>query len=166
MPFTAEELEAMRLADEEIEREFEESYSAQYADAEISKWLDELAVNDTLDHKQLHNKRYQRAYYEEHKEEIAAKMRAYYEAHRDEIAARKRAYYEAHRDEIAARKRAYYEAHRDEIAAKMRAYYEAHRDEIAAKMRAYRKRKRQQEYMLAAEIKNTAPDTAIVRSGT
>ena len=106
MPFTAEELEAMRLADEEIEREFEESYSAQYADAEIGNWLDDLAVNDTLDHKQLHNKRYRRA------------------------------------------------------------YYEAHRDEIAARKRAYRKRKRQQKYMIAAEIKNTAPGTAIVRSGT
>ena len=91
MPFTAEELEAMRLADEEIEREFEESYSAQYADAEISKWLDEQAINDTLDHKQLHKKRQQRA---------------------------------------------------------------------------YRKRKRQQEYMIAAEIKNTAPDTAMSESGT
>lgn len=41
---TADELEAMRLADEEIEREFEESYSAQYTDAEISKWLDDLAA--------------------------------------------------------------------------------------------------------------------------
>ncbi|MBS6700419.1 MAG: hypothetical protein KH284_02280 [Clostridiales bacterium] len=121
MPFTAEELEAMRLADEEIEHEFEESYSAQYADAGISKWLDELAINDTLDHKQLHKKRQQRAYREEHK---------------------------------------------DEIAAKKRAYYEEHKDEIAAQQRAYRKRKRQQEYMIAAEIKNTAPDTAMSESGT
>lgn len=77
MPFTAEELEAMRLADEEIEREFEESYSAQYADAEISKWLDDLAVNDALNHKQLHNKRYRRAYHGAHKDEIAAYQRAY-----------------------------------------------------------------------------------------
>lgn len=77
MPFTAEELEAMRLADEEIEREFEESCSAQYADAEISKWLDDLAVNDALDRKQLHNKRYRRAYYEAHKDEIAAYQREY-----------------------------------------------------------------------------------------
>ena len=136
MPFTAEELEAMRLADEEIEREFEESYSAQYADAEISKWLDELAVNDTLDHKQLHKKRRQRAYYEEHKDEIAAKMRAYREEHKDEIAAKKRA------------------------------YREEHKDKIAAQRRAYRKQKRQQEYMIAAEIKNTAPDTAMSESGT
>ena len=110
MPFTAEELEAMRIADEEIEREFEESYSAQYADAEISKWLDDLAVNDALDHKRLHNKRYRRAYREAHKDEIAAYRRAYYEAHKDEIAAYRRAYY--------------------------------------------------------ARKKNTAPDTAIVRSGT
>lgn len=77
MPFTAEELEAMRLADEEIEREFEESFAAQYADAGISKWLDELAINDTLDHKQVHNKRYRRAYREEHKDEIAAQQREY-----------------------------------------------------------------------------------------
>lgn len=125
MPFTAEELEAMRLADEEIEREFEESYSAQCADAEISKWLDELAINDTLDHKQLHNKRYQRAYREEHKDEIAAKKRAYREEHKDEIRTYQRAY-----------------------------------------QREYRKRKRQQKYMIAAEIKNTAPDTAMSESGT
>ena len=151
MPFTAEELEAMRLADEEIEREFEESYSAQYADAEISKWLDEQAINDTLDHKQLHKKRQQRAYREEHKDEIAAQQRAYREKHKDEIAAQQRAYREEHKDEIAAKKRA---------------YYEEHKDEIAAQQRAYRKRKRQQEYMIAAEIKNTAPDTAMSESGT
>ena len=140
MPFTAEELEAMRLADEEIEREFEKSFAAQYADAEISKWLDDLATNDTLDHKQLHNKRYRRAYYE---------------AHKDEIAAYQRAYYEAHKDEIAAYQRAYYEAHKDEAAAYQRAYYEAHKDEAAAKQRAYRARK-----------KNAAPDNCSVRSGT
>ena len=151
MPFTAEELEAMRLADEEIEREFEESYSAQYADAEISKWLDEQAINDTLDHKQLHKKRQQRAYREEHKDEIAAQQRAYREEHKYEIAAQQRAYREDHKDEIAAKKRA---------------YYEEHKDEIAAQQRAYRKRKRQQEYMIAAEIKNTAPDTAMSESGT
>ena len=88
MPFTAEELEAMRIADEEIDREYEVSST----DTEISKWLDELAINDRLDHKQLHNKRYQRAYREEHKDKIAAQRRAYYEEHKDEIAAQRRAY--------------------------------------------------------------------------
>ena len=97
MPFTAEELEAMRIADEEIEREFEESCSAQYADAEISKWLDDLAVNDALDHKQIHNKRRRRAYREAHRDEVAAYQRAYREAHRDEIAAYQRAYQREYR---------------------------------------------------------------------
>lgn len=116
MPFTAEELEAMRIADEEIDREYEVSST----DTEISKWLDELAINDRLDHKQLHNKRYKRAYREEHKDEIRIYQRAYQEEHKDEIRAYQRAY-----------------------------------------QREYRKRKR-----MNAEIKNAAPDTAIVRSGT
>ena len=73
MPFTAAELEAMRLADEEIDREYE----ASLADAEISKWLDELAINDRLDHRQLRSRRRQRAYREAHKDEIAAQRRAY-----------------------------------------------------------------------------------------
>ena len=87
MSFTAEELEEMRLADEEIEREFEESCSAQY-------------------------KRHRRAYYEAHKDEIAASRRAYYEAHKDEIAAYQRAYREAHKDEAAAYQRAYQREYR------------------------------------------------------
>ena len=151
MSFTTEELEAMRLADEEIDREYEVSST----DTEISNWLDELAINDTLDHKQIHNKRRQRAYYEAHKDEIAASRRAYYEAHKDEAAAYQRAYREAHKDEIAASRRAYYEAHKDEIAASRRAYREAHKDEAAAYRRAYR-----------ARAKNTAPDTAMSESGT
>ena len=131
MPFTAAELEAMRLADEEIEREYE----ANTADTEISNWLDELAINDRLDHRKLHNKRYRRAYREEHKDEIRAYQRAYQEEHKAEIAAKKRTYREEHKDEIRAYQRAYREEHR--------------------------KRKR-----MNAEIKNTAPDTAIVGSGT
>lgn len=86
---------------------------------------DELAVNDTLDHKQLHKKRQYRAYYEEHKDEIAAKKRAYREEHKDEIRTYQRTY-----------------------------------------QREYRKRKRQQENMIAAEIKTAAPDTAMSESGT
>ncbi|MBS5873453.1 MAG: hypothetical protein KIC46_04960 [Clostridiales bacterium] len=78
MPFTAEELEAMRLADEEIDREYEVSST----DTEISNWLDELAINDTLDHKQLHKKRQKRAYYEEHKDEIRTYQQTYMREYR------------------------------------------------------------------------------------
>ena len=80
MAFTPEELEAMRLADEEIDREFEERYVADQVDREISAWLDELAYLESLDHKTAarfkKKKKYQAAYRAEHKEEIAAKQAA------------------------------------------------------------------------------------------
>jgi len=85
MPFTPEELEAMRLADEEIEREFTERYVADQVDKEISAWLDELAYLESLDHKAAarfkRQKKYSAAYYAEHKEEIAAYQAAYRAEH-------------------------------------------------------------------------------------
>lgn len=81
MPFTPEELEAMRLADEEIDREFAERYVADQVDKEISRWIDELAYLESLDHqaaaKFKRQKKYGAAYYAEHKEEIAAYQAAY-----------------------------------------------------------------------------------------
>ena len=94
MSFSPEELEAMRLADAEIDREFEERYIYDQTHAEIDKWLDELAVADALDNKALHSKKQRQkwsaAYRAEHKEEIAAKMAAYYAEHKEEIAAYQR----------------------------------------------------------------------------
>ena len=96
MPFTQEELEAMRLADEEIDREFAERYVADQVDKEISAWLDELAYLESLDHKAAakfkRQKKYSAAYYAEHKEEIAAYQAAYYAEHKEEIAAYQAAY--------------------------------------------------------------------------
>ena len=100
MAFTPAELEAMRLADEEIDREFAERYVADQVDKEISRWIDELAYLESLDHKAAANfkrqKKYQAAYRAEHKEEIAAKKAAYYAEHKEEIAAKKAAYYAEH----------------------------------------------------------------------
>ena len=85
MAFTPAELEAMRLADEEIDREFAERYVADQVDKEISRWIDELAYLESLDHKAAakfkRQKKYQAAYRAEHKEEIAAKKAAYYAEH-------------------------------------------------------------------------------------
>ena len=85
MPFTPEELEAMRLADEEIDREFAERYVADQVDKEISRWIDELAYLESLDHKAAakfkRQKKYSAAYRAEHKEEIAAYQAAYYAEH-------------------------------------------------------------------------------------
>ena len=81
MPFTPEDLEAMRLADEEIDREFAERYVADQVDKEISRWIDELAYLESLDHKAAakfkRQKKYGAAYRAEHKEEIAAYQAAY-----------------------------------------------------------------------------------------
>ena len=83
MAFTPAELEAMRLADEEIDREFAERYVADQVDKEISRWIDELAYLESLDHKAAakfkRQKKYSAAYRAEHKEEIAAKQAAYRE---------------------------------------------------------------------------------------
>ena len=108
MAFTPAELEAMRLADEEIDREFAERYVADQVDKEISAWLDELAYLESLDHKAAakfkRQKKYSAAYRAEHKEEIAAKKAAYRAEHKEEIAAYQAAYRAEHKEEIAAKK--------------------------------------------------------------
>ena len=127
MAFTAEELEAIRLADEEIEREWVEEATERQINAEIDKWVDEMAVMDLLDKKG----RQQRAY-----------KREYYEAHKDEIAAYQREYREAHKDEIAAYQREYREANREKYNAYMREY-----------MRTYAKNRRRKKKMACQRIK-------------
>ena len=99
MPFTAAELEAMRIADAEIERDFNPGYAHSAEHKEIDRWLDDQAKIDTLDNQTRTRKRklaaYQKAYYEVHKDEIAARNKAYREAHKDKLAAYQKAYYEA-----------------------------------------------------------------------
>ncbi len=82
MKFTPEEIEEMRRADEEIERDF--------------RWTnDELAASRRRDADILLSRKskrgrsiaeYQRAYYEANKDSIAEKQRAYREANKDSIA--------------------------------------------------------------------------------
>ena len=149
MPFTPEELEAMRLADEKIDREFAERYVADQVDKEISAWLDELAYLESLDHKAAakfkRQKKYSAAYRAEHKEEIAAYQAAYRAEHKEEIAAKKAAYYAEHKEEIAAYQAAYRAEHKEEIAAYQAAYRaepenrRRHNEYMREYMRAYRK---------------------------
>lgn len=86
MPFTAAELEEMRRADEEIEREFrwtnEELRAARERDRE--------AKLDGMDGR---------------KRKVAAANRAYYEANREKVADYQRAYREANREKVAAAQR-------------------------------------------------------------
>ena len=127
MAFSTEELENMRLADEEIEREWIEEATERQINDDIDKWIDEMAIMDILDKRGRKSRAYQREYREAHKDEIAAYQREYYEAHKDEIAAYQREYREAHKDEIAAYRREY--------------------------MREYRKGKRRRKEILCQEIR-------------
>ena len=82
MKFTPEEIEAMRRADEEIERDF--------------RWTnDELAASRRRDTEAAFLRKDTRD------RSIAEKQRAYYEANKDSIAEKQRAYYEANKDSIA-----------------------------------------------------------------
>ena len=77
MPFTPEELEAIRQADEALEREWVEDATERAINAEIDKWADEQAMLDLLDKRGRAVWRYKRKYYEAHKDEIAAYQREY-----------------------------------------------------------------------------------------
>ena len=82
MKFTPEEIEAMRRADEEIERDF--------------RWTnDELAASRRRDADILLSRKSKRD------RSIAEKRRAYREANKDRIAEKQRAYLEANKDRIA-----------------------------------------------------------------
>lgn len=72
MGFTKEELEAMRLADEEIEREFSLS-------------VDDIAASNELDRAALHDRK------SEKERKVAAQRKAYREANKDRIAAQRKA---------------------------------------------------------------------------
>ena len=94
MPFTKEELDAMRAADEEIEREF----SITPEEIKKSRELDRIAVLDS---------------YSSQKKKIAESQRAYYEANREKIAESQRAYREANREKYNAYMREYQRKRRE-----------------------------------------------------
>ena len=88
LAFTPEELEAMRLADEEIEREFSLS-------------VDDIAASNELDRSALYDRK------SEKERKVAAQNKAYRKANKDRIAEYQKAYREANKDRIAARRNVY-----------------------------------------------------------
>ena len=87
MAFTKEELEAMRLADEEIERDFRMSQD----DLEFSAYLDRFAKFDNLDGSGQKRAAQRKAYREANKDKVAEYQKAYYEANKDKVAAQRKA---------------------------------------------------------------------------
>ena len=86
MPFTAQELEEMRLADEEIEREFCQTQD----EIEASRRRDRRAKFEALPIE---------------KRKVAASQKAWYEANREKVAASQKAYREANWEKVAASKK-------------------------------------------------------------
>ena len=121
--FTAEELAAMRLADEEIERDFRWTNE----ELEASRERDRVSIFDRKDVSA---------------QKVAAQKKAWYEANREKVSTQQKAYYEANREKVAAQKKAYYEANREKVAAKKKAYYEANREKINEKRRRRYREKR------------------------
>lgn len=89
MPFTQEELAAMRAADEEIERTF----SITKEERNQSNARDKAAMDGRTDTRSRSEKQRDRSrdYYEIHREEKIAKSLSYYYKNRDAILARKKA---------------------------------------------------------------------------
>lgn len=81
MPFTKEELEEMRRADEEIEREIAEERKRQNCGKPT----------------RAQRKQWSRNYYKKHRERLLAYQHEYYKANRDKVLERQRAYYQAHK---------------------------------------------------------------------
>lgn len=108
--FTAEELEAIRMADEDIDREV----SAENRERE-AKW--------------------RKSYYQRNREKILARQRKWQAEHRDEINERKRLMRQANKEELREKARAYYQANKERIKQRSRAYHKEHRDERLASMR-------------------------------
>jgi 5-methylcytosine-specific restriction endonuclease McrA len=87
-------------------------------------------------------KAYQKAYYQDHKEEAKTKNKAYYQDHKEELNARSKAYYQDHKEEVKAKNKAYHEANKEELNARSRAYGANNRDEcnaLSAKKRAVKR---------------------------
>lgn len=91
--FTPEELEAMRLADEEIEREFAES-EEEIREAELRDGnLHAIRNLDKWERQREHARQKARERYWAHREEIKAANNAYYHANKEMIAAKSKQYY-------------------------------------------------------------------------
>lgn len=86
--FTAEELEELRKADEELDAEFRLTPE----DLRFSRQMDREAALEALDNKGRKIADYQAAYREANKEKIAAQKAAYREANRDKWNAYQREY--------------------------------------------------------------------------
>lgn len=154
MPFTPQELEAMRAADAEIEATF----CMTQEDIQLSRELDREARLDSLPPekrkraiqamkaREREKERFAQrdaAYYRSHKEQKLQKRRDYKEQHKDQISASQKSWYQRHREEILEARRVKYQQNREEILKKQREYQHAHKERYAEYRRNSRRKKKQ-----------------------
>ena len=77
-------------------------------------------------------------YYEEHKEQELEKIKEYYEEHKEEISEYQKQWYEEHKEEQKEYKAKYYEEHKEEISEKSKQYYEENKEIILKRNKIYR----------------------------
>lgn len=94
MAFTQEELEEIRRADEEIEKDFRLTHE----DIRRARELDRVAELEEADPRKRRRKETTKRYREANREMLAKKQRAYREANREKVVAQQKAWREANKD--------------------------------------------------------------------
>jgi len=89
-------------------------------------------------------KKYQKEWYEQHRDEVLKRNKEYYEQHRDEKRKYQKEYREQHRDEVLKWSKEYYEQHRDEKHKYQKEYREQNRDKIHKRGTEYYKQNREE----------------------
>ena len=146
MKLTKEELEELRRADEEIDRDFAEAFPVYDG---LDQKLDIDALADRVGLCPVPERAEQPTYYYRNHAKVAAKSSVRYRKHREQRIAYSNKYYAEHKDHrklrYLANKEAaleyyhrYYAANKEKILAKEAEYRAAHRDEIRAKAKEKR----------------------------
>ena len=118
------------------------------------KWIDELNANlnshkayTTEEQKKEQMKefnKYDKKYYEEHKEQLALNKKKYAEQNREKIAQKDKEYREQNKEEILQKAKEYREQNKEEILQKAKEYREQNKDKVNQKRREYYEQNKEQ----------------------
>jgi hypothetical protein len=142
--FTPEELEEMRLADEEIEAKF----SLTSEEREASNYRDRITRIDNSFGKE----RLKRKLYEDNREKINERNKEKYWTNPEAARAKSKKYRDANKEKEAERKRRWYEANREKVREHQLAYRDANRERYNEMQRLRQKKYYQQNRDVALEM--------------
>ena len=122
--FTPEELEAMRKADEEIEKS-----ELTFAELKAANARDADAIKATEDYEAKRRREYAREYRAKNRDRIAKASRERRIRNREKMKEYQHAYYLKHRNEISEYKRAWYQKNREAVRTQQKSYQARKRSE-------------------------------------